>query len=139
MYSWVDDMKRKAEALDVAENSHKKAALSPKKETKEAKKIIIRNPWAPRLQCPDCLTSQIVEDHHEGFTICQQCGRVVGERLIATESEWRTFADGDSSKEDPNRVGGFENPLFNDFGLSTRVTEDGSAISRLQAREGMEA
>jgi len=45
--------------------------------------------------------------------------------MIAEGSEWRTFSDS-SSKGDPNRVGGPENELMEDMGLSTIIGGDDS-------------
>jgi len=81
----------------------------------------------------------VLEDYSEGNLVCQKCGRVIGDRVIATDSEWRTFADGDSSKrDDPNRVGGPESELMKEFGLSTRIASDSSGLARFHNSESME-
>lgn len=79
----------------------------------------------PNITCPEHPQAILIEDHHAGDMICPVCGRVVGDRVVDVGSEWRTFSD---SNNDPSRVGGPENPLFeNDLstriGVSTGATE----------------
>ena len=47
-----------------------------------------------RLVCRDCKDQvpNIVEDFSAGDLICGNCGLVLGNRIIDTRSEWRTFA-----------------------------------------------
>eukprot|EP00771_Trimastix_marina_P000752 gnl/Trimastix_PCT/1782.p1 GENE.gnl/Trimastix_PCT/1782~~gnl/Trimastix_PCT/1782.p1 ORF type:complete len:326 (-),score=73.67 gnl/Trimastix_PCT/1782:112-1089(-) len=74
--------------------------------------------------CPDCRnhTPDIIEDFRNGDLICNHCGLILGDRIVDTHSEWRTFSnDSHSSGSDPNRVGGAANPLLNDSGLSTMI------------------
>lgn len=65
------------------------------------------------LVCPDCKQDppDLVEENAD--TICANCGRVLAERLISYESEWRTFNSDESKGDDPNRVGEAENELLN--------------------------
>jgi transcription elongation factor Elf1 len=42
-------------------------------------------------QCPDCGSIDVVEDHAHGDLVCRQCGRVIGEKIIDTDREWREF------------------------------------------------
>ncbi|OIR58104.1 MAG: transcription initiation factor IIB [Amphiamblys sp. WSBS2006] len=58
-----------------------------------------------RVICPDCRKTppNIVEDFVNGDRICGDCGIVLGDRIIDTRSEWRTF-DTESSSN-PSRVG----------------------------------
>jgi transcription initiation factor TFIIIB Brf1 subunit/transcription initiation factor TFIIB len=135
-------MKRKADKAFSSNSSSPDTQTRPPKE----RKIIIRPKHQldglPESSCRNCL-GRVEENAHEGFMICQQCGLVAGDRLICTESEWRTFADekGEGgSKGDPNRVGGFENPLLAQFGLSTMINGDGKDnLHRVQAQQGLEA
>ena len=89
-----------------------------------------------RAVCPVCDSTDLLEDAHEGITVCRNCGRVLGS-IIDTGSEWRTFQDDGSSRGgvDMNRVGGVENALLQDLGLSTVIgrNADGShsAMARL--------
>lgn len=48
-----------------------------------------------RLTCPDCRVSppHIVEEFASGDLVCGDCGLVLGDRIIDTRSEWRTFAN----------------------------------------------
>ncbi|KAI8909562.1 hypothetical protein EDD86DRAFT_275602 [Gorgonomyces haynaldii] len=67
-----------------------------------------------RLMCPRCKnpTPNIVEDFKAGDLICGDCGVVLGNRIIDTRSEWRTFANSDDSSGDPSRVGAAQDPLL---------------------------
>lgn len=64
------------------------------------------------IVCPDCkrLPPNLIEENAD--TICADCGRVLAERLISSESEWRTFNNDEKGGEDPNRVGDVESDLF---------------------------
>lgn len=64
------------------------------------------------LICPDCQQNppDLIEENAE--TICGSCGRVLADRLVSYESEWRTFASDDKPGDDPNRVGDVENTLL---------------------------
>ncbi|GFO05988.1 transcription initiation factor iib [Plakobranchus ocellatus] len=52
--------------------------------------------------------------------ICPMCGLVVGDRVIDVGSEWRTFSNEKSTK-DNSRVGGPENSLFDGSDMSTMI------------------
>lgn len=94
-----------------------------------------------RIPCPDCKTADAnyVEDFSSGDLICQDCGLVVGDRIIDTRSEWRSFTN-DEGGDDPSRVGGPSNPLLDSDQLDTIVSKkDGGTglardLSRLQNR-----
>lgn len=47
------------------------------------------------LMCPDCkiVPPHIVEEFASGDLVCGDCGLVLGDRIIDTRSEWRTFAN----------------------------------------------
>ncbi|KAJ7872079.1 hypothetical protein B0H13DRAFT_2236313 [Mycena leptocephala] len=51
-----------------------------------------------RLICPD------------GDLVCRNCGLVLGDRIVDTRSEWRTFANDEG--DDPSRVGAASDPLM---------------------------
>ncbi|ORX72613.1 cyclin-like protein [Linderina pennispora] len=55
--------------------------------------------------CPDCRnpTPNIVEEFASGDLVCGDCGLVLGDRIIDTRSEWRTFANDEG--DDPSRRG----------------------------------
>lgn len=52
----------------------------------------------------------------------------VGDRIVDTRSEWRTFANDDQNNDDPSRVGDVGNPLFEDAvaTLQTSIGREGS-------------
>ncbi|GAA5866618.1 hypothetical protein JCM1840_002402 [Sporobolomyces johnsonii] len=64
-----------------------------------------------RLTCPDCKDdAQLVEEYSSGDLVCGGCGLVLGDKVVDTRSEWRSFAD--SEGDDPSRVGGPQDPLL---------------------------
>jgi transcription initiation factor TFIIB len=84
-----------------------------------------------RLICRDCRRDppNIVECFAEGDLVCGDCGLVLGDRIVDTRSEWRTFSNED---EDPSRVGGSANPLLNGTQLDTIISklDGGSGAAR---------
>jgi len=65
-----------------------------------------------RLVCHYCqIPTELMEEYSSGDVVCTRCGTVLGDRIIDTRSEWRTFAD--SEGDDPSRVGGPGDPLLN--------------------------
>mmetsp|Transcript_1756 Transcript_1756/g.2692 ORF Transcript_1756/g.2692 Transcript_1756/m.2692 type:complete len:328 (+) Transcript_1756:196-1179(+) len=89
--------------------------------------------------CPDCGGDKFVEDHAQGDIVCRGCGLVVEAHIIDERSEWRTFSDKDKEGQDPNRVGGPNNPLLEGGGLTTMIGKgkdgDGSfALNKLHSR-----
>lgn len=50
-----------------------------------------------RVCCPDCkvIPPNIIEEFASGDLVCGDCGLVLGDRIIDTRSEWRTFANDD--------------------------------------------
>ncbi|KAF8138941.1 cyclin-like protein [Boletus edulis] len=67
---------------------------------------------AVRLICPDCRdpNPNVVEEFGSGDLVCGGCGLVLGDRIVDTRSEWRTFANDEG--DDPSRVGAASDPLF---------------------------
>ncbi|KAJ7150735.1 cyclin-like protein [Mycena filopes] len=65
-----------------------------------------------RLICPECRDSnpQIAEEFGSGDLVCSNCGLVLGDRIVDTRSEWRTFANDEG--DDPSRVGAASDPLM---------------------------
>ncbi|KAJ3219258.1 transcription initiation factor IIB [Dinochytrium kinnereticum] len=59
-----------------------------------------------KLICRDCRNPvpNIVENFKDGDLVCGDCGLVLGDRIIDTRSEWRTFSN-DEGGDDPSRVG----------------------------------
>lgn len=102
-----------------------------------------RNEVNYRVMCPGCRnpTPNLHEDFSNGDLICVDCGIVVGEHLIDTRSEWRTFSNDNAGGDDPSRVGGPTNPLLdNDQQLDTMIssrdnfTGMSKELSRAQGR-----
>lgn len=66
---------------------------------REAAKVDENQPFQPnlnvKLTCPDCRINppHIVEEFASGDLVCGDCGLVLGDRIIDTRSEWRTFAN----------------------------------------------
>ncbi|XP_062515164.1 transcription initiation factor IIB-like [Corticium candelabrum] len=80
-----------------------------------------RNPDSnDAVRCPNHPGANLVEDYHAGDMVCPECGIVVGDRVVDVGSEWRTFSNEKSSK-DNSRVGAAENPLLGGGDLSTGV------------------
>lgn len=83
--------------------------------------------------CPECreFPPNLVENFAEGDTVCGSCGIVLDNRVVDTRSEWRTFANDESSTDDPSRVGSAANPLFEGSQLETQIAfGDGGARAR---------
>jgi len=87
-----------------------------------------------RLYCKDCKDPipNIVENFAAGDLICGNCGLVLGNRIIDTRSEWRTFSNSDEGNDDPSRVGGVADPLLGAKLESTNISrrDGGSGTSR---------
>lgn len=63
----------------------------------------------------------IVERFSEGDMVCGNCGLVLGDRIVDTRSEWRTFSNDDQGNDDPSRVGDAGNPLLDGNQLDTII------------------
>jgi len=93
--------------------------------------------WSENLNmsliCKDCREDppNLVEEFSSGDMVCGSCGLVLGDRIVDTRSEWRTFSNDDQGNDDPSRVGDGANPLLNGSQLQTTIAfGDGSARSR---------
>ncbi|KAF5388437.1 hypothetical protein D9615_000676 [Tricholomella constricta] len=79
-------------------------------------KVVQPQSFAPdlavRLICPECRdpNPNIVEEFGSGDLVCGNCGLVLGDRIVDTRSEWRTFANDEG--DDPSRVGAASDPLM---------------------------
>ncbi|ORY33050.1 putative transcription initiation factor iib [Naematelia encephala] len=99
---------------------------------------------APNLNvrqiCPNCRSDppNIIEEYSKGDLVCGDCGTILGDRIVDTRSEWRTFA-GDENGDDPSRVGDAANPLLGGH-LDTKISsQDGRTglardLQRAQSR-----
>ena len=74
--------------------------------------------------CPDCkeFPPNLVEEFSSGDMVCGSCGLVLGDRIVDTRSEWRTFSNDDQGNDDPSRVGDGANPLLNGAQLQTSIS-----------------
>ncbi|KAI0020504.1 cyclin-like protein [Xylariomycetidae sp. FL0641] len=84
------------------------------------------------LMCPDCRETppNLIEEFSSGDMVCASCGLVLGDRIIDTRSEWRTFANDDQNNDDPSRVGDSVNPLLNGSQLETSIAFGEGSRSR---------
>jgi transcription initiation factor TFIIB len=75
------------------------------------------------IMCKDCKEwpPNLHEEFSSGDVVCASCGLVVGDRIVDTRSEWRTFANDDGNTDDPSRVGDGANPLLNGNQLETQI------------------
>jgi transcription initiation factor TFIIB len=75
------------------------------------------------LMCPECkeMPPNLVDEFSSGDTVCGSCGFVLGEHVIDTRSEWRTFSNDDQGNDDPSRVGDAANPLLDGSQLHTGI------------------
>lgn len=87
-----------------------------------------------QMVCRDCkeFPPNLVEEFSSGDMVCGSCGLVLGDRIIDTRSEWRTFSNDDQGNDDPSRVGDGANPLLNGSQLQTTISfgDGGSGRSR---------
>jgi transcription initiation factor TFIIB len=88
---------------------------------------------AVRLICPECRdpNPNIVEEFGSGDLVCGNCGLVLGDRIVDTRSEWRTFANDEG--DDPSRVGAASDPLMEGIEqLDTVISfrDGGSGLAR---------
>ncbi|TGZ83262.1 cyclin-like protein [Ascodesmis nigricans] len=74
--------------------------------------------------CPDCreVPANLVEEFSSGDMVCGSCGLVLGDRIVDTRSEWRTFSNDDQNNDDPSRVGDAANPFLNGSQLETSIS-----------------
>lgn len=99
--------------------------------------------WSENLNmtamCKDCkeFPPNLVEEFSSGDLVCGSCGLVIGDRIVDTRSEWRTFANDDGNNDDPSRVGDGANPLLNGSQLTTSIAYgDGSRSHDLHRAHG---
>ena len=87
-----------------------------------------QEPWRENLNmqmiCRDCkeFPPNLVEEFSSGDMVCGSCGLVLGDRIVDTRSEWRTFSNDDQGNDDPSRVGDGANPLLNGAQLQTSIS-----------------
>lgn len=92
--------------------------------------------------CNECAAigkfPEVRMDQAGGIYVCTECGLQLGSQIISGDTEWRSFEDDghSSNKVDPNRVGGPEDDLFADMGLSTMIAGD-TTMGRQQNKEAL--
>lgn len=76
--------------------------------------------------CRRCQSKDsIITAYEDGELVCNQCGLVYEERIIADEDEQRTFAD-DNGDNQIHRVGPPQNPIFgNECGTNLLIRDKG--------------
>ena len=70
-------------------------------------------------KCSGCNNEKLITDPDSGEVICNNCGRVLSEKLLETGPEWRTFAA--DKAEVRARTGMPESLARHDMGLSTMM------------------
>ncbi len=111
--------------------------LSPGQVLDEAPPLPQEEVWQENLNlriiCPDCQEDppNFIDEYSSGDTVCASCGLVMGDRIIDTRSEWRTFSNDESGSDDPSRVGQAASLLFNGNQLENKIAfGDGGQRSR---------
>ncbi|MHA1668707.1 MAG: transcription initiation factor IIB [Candidatus Heimdallarchaeaceae archaeon] len=69
--------------------------------------------------CPNCNSTEIVEDYARGEKICSNCGLVVS-RLIDSSPEWRAFSG--EERANKSRTGSPISALKSDYGVSSQIS-----------------
>ncbi|CAG8484240.1 3844_t:CDS:1 [Scutellospora calospora] len=79
-----------------------------------------------RLICPNCKNPRpkIIEEYANGDLVCGDCGLVLGDHMIDTRPEWRSFQTDDGEK-DVSRVGAAADPLLQGAALETTISSKG--------------
>ncbi|KAH9174598.1 transcription initiation factor IIB [Lactarius sanguifluus] len=87
-----------------------------------------------RLICPDCRDPNptIIEEFGAEDLVCGSCGLVLGDRVIDTQSEWRTFANDEG--DDPSRVGAAADPLMEGIEQLDTIIACGNALPKFVLR-----
>jgi len=80
--------------------------------------------------CPECNSTDFIEDSRTGDTICKGCGLSLSERMIDPGKEWRSFDSVDESKR--ARTGLPSSPTMYDKGLTTIIGRPNNKLSPAQ-------
>ncbi|KLO19928.1 cyclin-like protein [Schizopora paradoxa] len=104
----------------------------PRAQPQQTEKVTYGPDLSVRLICPECrdLNPNIREEFGSGDLVCGNCGLVLGDRIVDTRSEWRTFANDEG--DDPSRVGAAIDPLDGMENLDTLISfkDGGSGVAR---------
>eukprot|EP00919_Chromeraceae_sp_WS-2016_P015291 GHVR01036065.1.p1 GENE.GHVR01036065.1~~GHVR01036065.1.p1 ORF type:complete len:338 (+),score=97.48 GHVR01036065.1:24-1037(+) len=75
--------------------------------------------------CPHCRNvTCVIYDNQTGDEICRKTGRVLQERMLCEEQEWRTFSNESNTGADMNRTGG-PNDVWLDDGVQGTTVAGG--------------
>ena len=116
--------------------TQKKQARSRKQAVTSKMATATQEQWKENLNmhmmCRDCkeYPPNLVEEFSSGDMVCGSCGLVLGDRIVDTRSEWRTFSNDDQGSDDPSRVGDGANPLLNGSQLQTTIAFSDSPNGR---------
>lgn len=69
--------------------------------------------------CPECEGESIITDDVRGELVCEDCGCILGNRMIDTGAEWSAFSH--SENQEKSRVGSPMTELLHDRGLTTKI------------------
>ncbi|MGD8565391.1 MAG: transcription initiation factor IIB [Candidatus Bathyarchaeota archaeon] len=72
-------------------------------------------------RCPECGSSNFIQDYDTGETICANCGLVLHEQMMDKGPEWRAFTQ--EEKASRSRVGVPTSYSVHDKGLSTSISQ----------------
>ena len=106
------------------------------KRLEEIVRMAVQEQWKENLNmhmvCRECkeIPPNLVEEFSSGDMVCGSCGLVLGDRIVDTRSEWRTFSNDDQAGDDPSRVGDAANPLLNGAQLQTGISYNGGNAGR---------
>lgn len=80
-------------------------------------------------ECPDC-GCKVLEEGHDAFVSCRDCGLVVEKNIIDYGPEWRSFEDGSGKNQE--RGGPAKDIFQHDYGITTEMSpgrRDASGIA----------
>lgn len=72
-----------------------------------------------KIRCPECNSTDVVEDEARGEKICDSCGLVIEEGMIDEGPEWRAFDH--KERQEKSRVGSPTTQAMHDKGLTTTI------------------
>ena len=137
-YGWYAHLQGGGYDRSAVPNAFQKPFALTAKYAAERGDTVKEEQFAPnlnvRLICPQCQVDppNLVEEFSSGDLVCGDCGLVVGDRIVDTRSEWRTFANEEG--DDPSRVGESSNPIMDGLveSLDTRIgaRDGGTGLSR---------
>jgi len=79
--------------------------------------------------CPECGSSNVIQDYDSGEIVCGECGLVIREQIMDKGPEWRAFTQ--EEKNSRSRVGVPTSFSVHDKGLSTAIGRiDRDALGR---------